>query len=99
MKSTRVTLPDVRRKLAIIPAALGGHAATVTELQALGADVKAADKDGLTAVKRLIPAAMGGHAATMKELHALGADVKAADKDGLTAGPSWVQLWEGTRRR
>ena len=48
----------------------------------LGADVKAADNNGKTAV---IYATMGGHTATVTALHSLGADFKAAANNGRTA--------------
>ena len=63
---------------AVMPAAVGGHTATVKELAALGADVKAADNNGGTAV---IYAALGGHTATVTELAALSADAVTENSD------------------
>ena len=57
---------------AVIFAAWGGHTATVKELHSLGADIEAAEKNGMTAV---MLAAGGGHTATVKELHSLGGRV------------------------
>ena len=48
-----------------------GHTATVTALHSLGADVKAANNDGGTAV---LLASAGGHTATVTAQHSLGAD-------------------------
>ena len=59
-----------------------GHTATIMALAGLGADVKAADKKGKTA---LIYAAEKGHSEAAKVLVSLKADVKAADNDGMTA--------------
>ena len=75
-------------------AAMGGHTATVTALHSLGADVKAAANNGETAV---IYAAAGGHTATVTALHSLGADIKL--QTTKVGPPSWLQRWEGTRRR
>ena len=63
---------------AVIAATMGGHTATVTELAALGADVKAADNEGKTAV---MLAAAEGHTATVNELVGLGADAIMAESD------------------
>jgi ankyrin repeat protein len=68
---------------AVIAAAMGGHTATVKELQSFGADMNTSSKDGMTAV---MLASFGGHTLTVKEL--LGANVKAANVrtvNGMTA--------------
>lgn len=61
---------------------LNRHEAIVWRLLKKGADVKAKDKNGSTALYR---AALDGHKATVQLLLKKGADIKAKDKNRWTA--------------
>jgi ankyrin repeat protein len=73
---------DIFNSTPLLEAARNGHSSMVNQLLKDGADVKAQDKDGLTALHL---AAGHGHKDTMIVLLNSGADVKPQDKDGWTA--------------
>jgi len=67
---------------ALIASARTGHAGTVRDMIASGANVNVKDEHGNTA---LIEAARNGHNDVVRALLAAGADVKAKNDDGKTA--------------
>jgi hypothetical protein len=67
----------------LVTAARAGQDLAVENLATLGADTKAVDNDGKTALHY---AAQAREYLTIETLVKLGADIKAVDNDGKTAG-------------